>query len=125
VIEKTLRMALLFDSYGSVLTERQREFFSLYYNDDLSLGEIADNYRISRQAVYDILKRSETTLNELEEQLGLVRYKEQQSIRIAEMLAALMVVETAIAQAGPEIQAQAKDALATLHNQLQRDMDHD
>ena len=78
MIEKTVRMSLLFDFYGQLLTERQREFFSLYYDNDLSLGEIASQYGVSRQAVYDILRRSTQTLSELESKLELVkRYEEQ------------------------------------------------
>jgi predicted DNA-binding protein YlxM (UPF0122 family) len=125
VIEKTLRMALLFDTYGSVLTEKQREIFSLYYNDDLSLGEIADNYQVSRQAVKDTLRRSETTLNALEERLGLVERKERQRVMAVEMLSALQVVESALAQATPEIRSQVKNALATLQAGLQNVAEQD
>jgi len=71
-------MSLLFDFYGQLLTERQREFFSLYYDHDLSLGEIASQYGVSRQAVYDILRRSTHTLNELESKLELVKRYESQ-----------------------------------------------
>lgn len=78
MIEKTVRMSLLFDFYGQLLTERQREFFALYYDNDLSLGEIAGQYGVSRQAVYDILRRSTHTLSELESKLELVkRYEDQ------------------------------------------------
>ena len=48
---QTYRMTMLFDFYGEVLTPRQKEFFDLYYNEDLSLAEIAENYGISRQGV--------------------------------------------------------------------------
>ena len=80
MIEKTVRMSLLFDFYGQLLTERQQEFFSLYYDDDLSLGEIASQYGVSRQAVYDILKRSTQALEDFESKLALVeRYTKRQS----------------------------------------------
>lgn len=73
-----MRMSLLFDFYGQLLTERQREFFTLYYGDDLSLGEIADQFGVSRQAVYDILKRSAHALEEFEGKLQLLaRFQEQ------------------------------------------------
>ena len=79
MLEKTVRMGLLFDYYGQLLTDRQREFFSLYYNDDLSLGEIAQQYGVSRQAVYDILRRSSQSLEGLESKLELVkRFQDQQ-----------------------------------------------
>ena len=67
------RMALLFDFYGDVLTERQKEFYDLYYNEDLSLSEIAENNGITRQGVRDSIKRGEATLIEMEERLGLAR----------------------------------------------------
>ena len=61
------RMALLYDFYGDVLTDRQKEFYDLYYNEDLSLGEIAENNGITRQGVRDLIKRGEQTLVSLEE----------------------------------------------------------
>lgn len=67
------RMALLFDFYGDILTERQKEFYDLYYNEDLSLAEIAENYGITRQGVRDVIVRAEATLTELEDKTGLIR----------------------------------------------------
>lgn len=67
------RMAMLFDFYGDMLTERQREFYDLYYNEDLSLSEIAENYGISRQGVRDVIVRAEATLTELEDKTGIIR----------------------------------------------------
>jgi len=60
------------DFYGALLTEKQRLIFDFYYQDDLSLGEIAEKQDISRQAVYDIIKRSENILEEYENKLQLV-----------------------------------------------------
>ena len=59
------RMAMLYDFYGDVLTDRQKEFYDLYYNEDLSLGEIAENYGITRQGVRDVIVRAEAALTEL------------------------------------------------------------
>ena len=67
------RMAMLFDFYGDLLTERQKEFYDLYYNDDLSLAEIAENYDITRQGVRDIIVRAEKTLEDIEEKTGLIQ----------------------------------------------------
>ena len=53
------RMAMLYDFYGDLLTDRQKEFYDLYYNEDLSLAEIAENYGISRQGVRDVIVRAE------------------------------------------------------------------
>ena len=67
------RMALLYDFYGDTLTDRQKEFYDLYYNEDLSLSEIADNLGITRQGVRDAIKRGEGTILELEEKVGFAR----------------------------------------------------
>ena len=67
------RMAMLFDFYGDILTERQRELFDLYYNEDLSLAGIAENCGISRQGVRDVIVRAETAMNELEDKTGLLK----------------------------------------------------
>ena len=67
------RMTMLFDFYGDVLTDRQKEFYDLYYNEDLSLGEIAENYGITRQGVRDVIVRAEAVLTELEDKTGLIR----------------------------------------------------
>lgn len=71
MLEKTMRMNYLFDFYQMLLTDKQRSYMSLYYLDDYSLGEIADEYSVSRQAVYDNIKRTEAMLEEYEEKLGL------------------------------------------------------
>lgn len=68
-----LQMTLLFDYYGDLLTERQRMCFDLRYNQDLSLGEIAEELQISRQGVHDNLSRAEALLQNMEEKTGCVR----------------------------------------------------
>ena len=70
---QTYRMTMLFDFYGEILTERQKEFFDLYYNEDLSLGEIAENYGISRQGVRDVIVRAEAAMQGIEDKTGLIR----------------------------------------------------
>ncbi|WP_061213180.1 YlxM family DNA-binding protein [Syntrophomonas wolfei] len=72
MLEKTEHMIMLKDFYGPLLTLTQQDLMSLYYEDDWSLSEIAENRGTSRQAVYDVLKRAETALQEYEERLGLV-----------------------------------------------------
>lgn len=67
------RMTMLYDFYGDLLTNRQKEFYDLYYNEDLSLAEIAENYGITRQGVRDIIVRAEGTLTDIEEKTGLIR----------------------------------------------------
>jgi len=68
-----LEMTLLYDYYGDLLTERQRMCFELYHDQDLSLAEIAQELKVSRQGVYDNLSRAEATLRNMEEKTGCVR----------------------------------------------------
>ena len=70
MFEKNYQISYLLDFYGNMLTDKQREAIDLYYNEDLSLAEIADHVGITRQGVRDAIKRGEDTLLELEEKLG-------------------------------------------------------
>lgn len=87
LLEKTLRMNYLFDFYQSLLTEKQRKYMSLYYLDDFSLGEIAEQFNISRQAVFDNIKRTEAMLEEYEEKLSLLYKFEQRTQLLAKLKA--------------------------------------
>ena len=80
---KDLSMCRLLDLYGGLLTDKQRDIMDLYYNDDLSLGEIADHYDISRQGVHDAIKRGDESLAEYEQRLGLLKADEQRRDEIA------------------------------------------
>ena len=88
---KNLEISLLLDFYGEMLTQKQREVIEYYYNDDLSLSEIADNQGITRQGVRDSIKRAESQLLEMEERLELAR-------RFREMRDGLEQISTAAAQ---------------------------
>ena len=68
-----LEMTLLFDYYGELLTPRQRTCLDMRYNQDMSLGEIAEELSISRQGVHDNLSRAEALLRNMEEKTGCVR----------------------------------------------------
>lgn len=70
---KNLDITMLLDIYGDMLTEKQRSFLDYYYNDDLSLSEIAENEGITRQGVRDAIKRAEGILLDMEEKLGHCR----------------------------------------------------
>lgn len=70
-IEKTNRMNALFEFYATLLTEKQMNYVELYYADDYSLAEIAEEYNISRQAVYDNIKRTEKVLETYETKLHM------------------------------------------------------
>ena len=75
--EGRLMNSMLLDFYGELLTEKQREYFDLHYNEDLSLSEIAEQSGISRQGVWDNIRRAETALREIEEKTGLLRRFEE------------------------------------------------
>lgn len=70
-MKKDLNFCNLLDTYAKMLTENQVQMLTYYYNEDLSLGEIAENCGITRQGVRDSIKRGEKILNDLEEKLGL------------------------------------------------------
>lgn len=86
MIEKTTRMNFLFDFYQALLTDKQRSYMQLYYLDDLSLGEIAEEYDISRQAVYDNIRRTEAMLEEYEEKLNLFTKFEKRQETVEQLL---------------------------------------
>ena len=71
-MNEILEQALLFDFYGELLTERQKEIYGQFIQEDLSLGEIAKDAGISRQGVHDLIKRCNKILEEYEEKLHLV-----------------------------------------------------
>lgn len=71
-LEKKQRVNLLMDCYEELLTDKQREYLSLYYEEDLSLTEIAEDLDVSRNAVYDNLRRAVVSLEEYEKKLHLL-----------------------------------------------------
>ena len=73
MFEKDLKIGFLLDFYGEVLSDRKREVLDAYYNDDLSLAEIATDLGISRQGVRDLIKKAENELFFYEEKLGLAK----------------------------------------------------
>ncbi|WP_017187545.1 putative DNA-binding protein [Alkalibacillus haloalkaliphilus] len=85
MLEKTTRINYLFDFYQQLLTGKQRNYMELYYLEDYSLGEISETYDVSRQAVYDNIRRTESMLEEYEAQLGLYERFEKRNEIIQEM----------------------------------------
>ena len=83
--EETLFRTMLFDFYGELLTAKQKEYFDLHYNADYSLSEIAEMTGISRQGVWDIIKRAEETLRKTEAKTGLIRRFRENQEAVAEM----------------------------------------
>jgi predicted DNA-binding protein YlxM (UPF0122 family) len=82
---KTNRINLMFDFYEKLLTEKQQQFMKLYFHDDYSLGEIAAEFQISRQAVYEHIKRSEAALEDYELKLQLLVKHEQRQEHLQQL----------------------------------------
>ena len=106
-----LEMTLLFDYYGDLLTQRQKQCFDLRYNQDLSLGEIAEELQVSRQGVYDNLSRAEALLKNMEDKTGCVMrdLKCREALRNIAALAQGLAhhADTKVSQAAAEIISQA------------------
>ena len=98
-------LALLFDHYGGMLTDKQRECFQLRYEQDLSLGEIAESMGVSRQAVNDSLTRTEALLRRMEENIGSVKRYNDVRKALREILEAAAVLD---ASSDPAVSEQAK-----------------
>lgn len=92
-MEKNVEVSMLCQLYGKLLTEKQYIFLEDYYNNDLSLSEIAENEGITRQAVRDIIKKGENKLFELEEKLGFMKKMFSQEKKIAVILSELSQIE--------------------------------
>ena len=86
-------IVLLYDCYGGMLTEKQREYIEMRYNQDLSLGEIAEMMGVSRQAVFDNLTRTEALLRRMEENIGCVKRDMQTRKAVQEILDAAAVLD--------------------------------
>ncbi|MHA6529294.1 YlxM family DNA-binding protein [Paenibacillus sp. BAC0078] len=84
-LEKTNRINLLFAFYERLLTDKQQTFLKYYFHDDFSLGEIAAEFDISRQAVYEHVKRAEQVLENYEEKLGLLKKHESRNKYLDEL----------------------------------------
>ena len=85
MLEKLEKLILLYDFYGPLLTERQKQAVELYYEADLGLSEVAQQMGITRQGVYDLLKRTERTLEEYESKLRLVAKFQEERMKIKEV----------------------------------------
>ena len=76
LLVKTVRLVSLFEIYQNLLTKKQISYFNLYFNEDLSLQEIAEEFNVSRTAVYDSLKKTISNLNNFETNLKILKFKE-------------------------------------------------
>lgn len=93
MLKKTVEISVLYDFYSQLLTEKQRNIVDLYYNQDLSLGEIAEELDVSRQAVYDMLKRTEKSLYQYEERLNFIKLTNIKNKKISNILDCIIDLE--------------------------------
>ena len=93
-MEKNVKISILLEIYGKVLTTIQYQFLDDYYNSDLSLSEIAENKNITRQAVRDNIKKGENKLLELEEKLKIMQKTMKQEKKIADILFEITKIQT-------------------------------
>jgi len=92
-MEKNVKVSLLLQTYGNLLTEKQAAVLDDYYNNDLSLSEIAENNNITRQAVRDNIKKGEQKLFEFEEKLGVMEKTMIQEQKISEIVAKITKIK--------------------------------
>ena len=106
-------MALLFDYYGSMLTEKQKEYFDMRYNQDLSLGEIGEIQGVSRQAVFDNLTRTENLLRRMEENIGCIK----RDMQLRKALEEFQDIAAQLnASSDPQVTNQAKRIIAAVQS---------
>ena len=92
-MDKKIEISMLWQIYGELLTEKQKEYIDYYYNEDLSLAEIAQNDGITRQGVRDIIKKGEKKLFEYEEKLMFMKRMLNQEKRIEKALSELTKIQ--------------------------------
>ena len=92
-MEKNVKLSILCELYGKLLTKKQYEFLNDYYNNDLSLSEIAENNKITRQAVRDNIKKGEKKLFEYEEKLLFMKRMFNQEKKIEKVLSELTKIQ--------------------------------
>ena len=111
-----LEMALLYDYYGGMLTDKQKECFEMRYDQDLSLGEIGETLGISRQAVNDNLNRTEALLRRMEENIGCVKRDMQTRRAVQEILDAATVLDASSDPAVLDCSRRIENAVAILRS---------
>ena len=94
ILEEKVKISILCQIYGKLLTEKQFEVLDDYYNNDLSLSEIAENLNITRQAVRDNIKKGENKLFEYEEKLGIMKKTMEQEEKIAIILSEITKIKS-------------------------------
>ena len=107
-------VTLLFDTYGGMLTEKQREYMDMRYNQDMSLSEIGQVQGVSRQAVHDNLSRTEALLRRMEENIGSVKRDMLIRSTVQEILDAVTVLDASSDPAVLSVSQRIKNAVCTL-----------
>lgn len=116
---KNLSISTLLDFYGNLLTDKQREALELYYNQDFSLAEIAENMDISRQGVRDFIKRGEKQLEEFEEKLQLSKKFAQISGELENLEKGLKdLVKLPVSQSATELILTLSELVKKIENEL-------
>ena len=105
---------MLLDFYGELLTDKQRECFDLHYNEDLSLSEIAEQLGISRQGVWDSIRRAESAMEDVEEKTGLIRRFEENRAALSGLLRTLEELESSTEGRTKELSEKAAQTVRTL-----------
>ena len=106
--------SMLLDFYGELLTDKQRECFDLHYNEDLSLSEIAEQLGISRQGVWDNIRRAESAMEEIEEKTGLLRRFEENRAALTQLQRTLEELAGSTEGRAQALARQAADTVGTL-----------
>ncbi len=120
-MDKFTRIGSLYEFYGALLSKRQREATALYYEENCSLAEIAEEFGISRQGVYDALHSAEKALEGYEEKLGLVQRFEEQDGKLAGIQQALQQIIEAAGKSDSTADTTALTAVLTQVTALRED----
>ena len=115
--QKNLEFSVLLDYYGAVLTGKQRAILTEYYDEDLSLAEIAENYGITRQGVRDAIKHGEATLTDMETRLGYARREGAQRAdleRLEQLVMEVRCCNTGLYTPVPQITRDTDEMLAII-----------
>ena len=106
--------SMLLDFYGELLTDKQRDCFDLHYNEDLSLSEIAEQLGISRQGVWDNIRRAESALEDVEKKTGLIRRFEENRAALGALLQKLSRLREMSEGEAKALAAEAEDTVRQL-----------
>lgn len=110
-MDERTKINLLYDFYGDFLTKKQKEIFELHFLNDLSLGEIAENYGVTRQGIHDILKRAQDVLTGYEKKLGMVQ-------RYANLEKKVEIILRSLKELEPGLSEEYKSKVRQIHDNV-------